>query len=182
MRGKLLLLGVLGLVLVFVFSFGCGDDDTTPTPDSGTTTADSSPPQGDTGTADTTMPDGPASDGPSSDTTTATDGSTATFSAGVQPIFSASCAGASCHAGAAPKAGLSLSSGSAYAQLVGAASLQCNTLKRVEPGAPDQSYLVQKIEGAGSCFTGQKMPVGGSLSAAQISTIKGWITAGAKND
>jgi hypothetical protein len=158
MRSIVMLFGLLGLVLVF----GCGDDAT---------------PTADSGTVDTSMSDGPAADSTSADTRTA-----ATFSAGVQPIFTASCAVAACHSGSAPQSGMNLSSGSAYSQLVGVASVECSTLERVEPGSPDLSYLVQKIEGAGSCFTGQRMPVGGSLDAAEIATIKGWITAGAKDD
>ena len=77
---------------------------------------------------------------------------------------------------------MTLASGSAHAALVGVASKQCSTLKLVEAGSPSKSYLVQKIEGSGSCFANKQMPVGGTLSAAQISTIKSWITAGAKND
>jgi len=52
------------------------------------------------------------------------------------------------------------------------------TLLRVEPGNPDDSYLVQKIEGTAS--VGAQMPLGGpALSDEQVAAIRQWITDGA---
>ena len=50
---------------------------------------------------------------------------------------------------------------------------------RVAPGAPDDSYLVHKIEGTAA--QGQQMPPNGAapLSQAEIGAIRQWITDGA---
>ena len=48
----------------------------------------------------------------------------------------------------------------------------------MEPGNPDDSYLVQKIEGTAA--VGGRMPLGGQpLSADTIAAIRQWITDGA---
>lgn len=105
------------------------------------------------------------------------------FSGQIQPIFTSSCASSSCHGGSAPAAGLDLQAGQAHAALVGVQSAQCTTLKRVQAGQPDQSYLMQKLEGSGTCFSGDPMPKGGApLGAANISLVKSWISEGAKNN
>lgn len=110
----------------------------------------------------------------------ATDGATpVTFAGAVQPILSASCASGSCHGGANPQEGMSLETGKAYAALVGVQSGQCASLKRVEAGDASKSYLIQKLEGSGSCFTGLQMPVGGALDSAKLATIRAWIDQGA---
>ena len=107
----------------------------------------------------------------------------ASLSKEVQPIFTASCANGYCHAGASASSSLDLSKGKAWSNLVGVASKQCTKLMRVKASDPASSYLVQKLEGSGSCFSGGQMPKGGTpLSKTQISTIKAWITAGAKNN
>jgi hypothetical protein len=157
------------LVLVLIVGFiGCGDDSHPPPVTDSALIADAG--------ADAALTDmgGDMAQG---------DAATAGFAGTVQPIFTASCAGGNCHGGSTPKAGLELVASKAYAALVGVASTNCSNLKRVEAGAPDKSFLVQKVEGAGSCFKGQKMPIGGgSLTTAQIDAIKAWITAGAKKD
>ena len=51
---------------------------------------------------------------------------------------------------------------------------------RVKPGDPDNSLLMQKLEGKQTC--GLAMPPGGMLDAAKVSLVRGWITAGAKMD
>jgi hypothetical protein len=47
---------------------------------------------------------------------------------------------------------------------------------------PDGSYLVWKLAGSGSCFAGSRMPIGVPLPAADITTIRSWILAGALNN
>lgn len=96
------------------------------------------------------------------------------FAGEIQPIFTASCG---CHGGGQPAQGLSLAEGSAFAALVGVASEQQPAVMRVEAGAPESSYLVAKL--LESPPVGGRMPVGGSLSAAQIELISAWISAGA---
>ncbi|MFC2142714.1 hypothetical protein ACFLR7_07260 [Acidobacteriota bacterium] len=102
------------------------------------------------------------------------------FAQHIQPIFTASCALSGCHnAGAA--AGLDLSTGMSYAQLVGITSSQDPSRERVDPGDAQASYLVVKIEGRQS--EGSRMPLGRSpLSATEIDTIRNWINLGAEDN
>jgi hypothetical protein len=100
-----------------------------------------------------------------------------TFSSIQANIFTAICA--QCHAGASAPLSLSLQVGFSYDQLVGVPSVEVPELLRVDPGQPDDSYLVMKIEGAPG-ITGGRMPLGLSpLSAKQIATIRAWIADGA---
>ncbi len=109
-------------------------------------------------------------------------GNAVSFAAVVQPIFDQSCALAGCHSSASASAGLVLAAGSAVDNLVGVPSSQQPALNRVAAGDPDNSYLVRKIEG-GSGISGGRMPLNRSpLSAAQITSIRTWITEGAQNN
>ena len=103
------------------------------------------------------------------------------FAADVQPIFTRSCARSGCHAGAVLSQGLSLESGRSYDLLVGVASAEVPSLKRVEPGRSDLSYLILKLEGKG---LGDRMPADGPpfLPDGEIQLIKDWIEQGAPND
>lgn len=111
---------------------------------------------------------------------------TPTLSGSVQPILDANCAGSSCHIGnASPPFGLNMTSGQTHGNTVDVPSGQVPTMDRIEPGQPDQSYLVHMIQGTFAQVggTGPKMPLGaGSLSQGQIDTIRDWITAGAPNN
>jgi hypothetical protein len=52
------------------------------------------------------------------------------------------------------------------------------SLQRVEPGDPNNSYLIQKLEGTAA--EGRRMPLNGTpLSQADINVIRQWITEGA---
>ncbi len=106
---------------------------------------------------------------------------TPTFAANVQPLLTASCSG--CHGGATPSHSLDLSAGKSYAAMVGVNSVDCpTTTKRVVPSQANNSYVVMKINGAGTCFVGGRMPPGANLSAGQTLTITAWINAGALNN
>lgn len=86
-----------------------------------------------------------------------------------------------CHAGASAPLGLRLDEGSSYALLVNAASIEVPELHRVEPGNPDASYLVQKLEGTAA--VGGRMPLGQpALPAESIAVIRQWIANGAEDD
>ncbi|TMA50161.1 MAG: hypothetical protein E6J71_25015 [Deltaproteobacteria bacterium] len=112
-------------------------------------------------------------------------GSSATFAKDIQKkIFDSTCATPSCHGAGAASAGLDLSDGAAYSNLVGvpAANEAARTagLLRVAPGDPDHSYLLLKLEGTLAAGEGVPMPlVGGPLPASAIDTIRRWIAAGA---
>ncbi len=92
-------------------------------------------------------------------------------------IFDISCATSGCHAGSTPAAGLLLDSDGAITSLVDQPSAGVPSLNLVSPGDADNSYLVQKLEG--SAAVGGRMPVGGSISTAQITAVRDWIDAGA---
>lgn len=93
-------------------------------------------------------------------------------------VFTPSCATAGCHRGAAPPQGLNLEAGMAFSNLVDVPSTQVPNLDRVEPGDPDNSYLIQKLEG--SAALGAQMPFGGTpLDQAVIDDIRQWISDGA---
>ncbi|MDZ7644335.1 MAG: Ig-like domain-containing protein [Woeseiaceae bacterium] len=96
-------------------------------------------------------------------------------------VFTPSCAVAGCHAGAGAPQGLSLEAASSYGLLVNVASSEVPSLLRVQPGNPDDSYLVRKLEG--NAAAGARMPLGRPpLPQATIDVIRQWITEGATDD
>ena len=101
----------------------------------------------------------------------------ATFASIQQNVFTPICT--RCHAGAAAPAGLRLDEASSYAMLVNVASVEVPGLRRVQPGNPDLSYLIQKIEGRAA--VGARMPLNSPpLPQATIDVIKQWIAEGAQ--
>ena len=83
-----------------------------------------------------------------------------------------------CHIGANAPQGLRLDAANSYAMLVNVASNEVGSLLRVNPGNPDQSYIVQKIQG--SAAVGGRMPLGqAQLPQDRIDLIRSWIAAGA---
>ena len=98
-------------------------------------------------------------------------------------VFGPICSG--CHSGVGatlPGSQNLTSAANSFAALVNVASSEVPALKKVKPNDPDNSYLVQKVEGAAG-IVGSQMPKGGPpLSQAQIDQIKSWISAGAQNN
>jgi len=91
------------------------------------------------------------------------------------------CAVSGCHTTASSIGGLDLSAGSSFASLVDVASSADSSIKRVEPGDPDNSYLMQKL--IGSAGSGQLMPPGGpGLSDSDVELVRDWIQAGAASE
>jgi len=83
-----------------------------------------------------------------------------------------------CHIGAGAPHGLRLDAANSYALLVNVNSDEVPALKRVNPGNPDQSYIVQKI--SGTAAVGGRMPLGqAALPQDRIDLIRRWIAAGA---
>jgi len=67
----------------------------------------------------------------------------------------------------------------AYEQIVNATVRGKPGAIRVVPGDPDNSYLIQKLEGAAS-IVGRQMPINGPyLQPGQILIIRRWIASGA---
>ena len=102
---------------------------------------------------------------------------TADFDSIQENVFTPLCTG--CHAGAGAPLGLRLDEGASFALLVNAPSTEIPTLLRVNPGDPDSSYLIQKLEGTAA--VGGRMPLGGTpLPAETIAVVRQWIAEGAQ--
>lgn len=94
-------------------------------------------------------------------------------------IFTPRCSGCHNGSGGALPGSMNLSSATAtFNALVNVASQEAPSLKRVLAGNPDNSYIVQKLEGTQS--VGARMPFGGPfLDQATINQVRDWIQAGA---
>jgi len=69
-----------------------------------------------------------------------------------------------------------------YPWLVGVRATECcDGRLRVDPGRPDRSYVMQKLRGEELCL-GEKMPLSGTVSDAEVQTIEDWICAGAQEN
>ena len=125
-----------------------------------------------------------------SDLTGPTPNLTPTFSSIQKEIFSTqdssgrlSCTQCHTNVGRTPAAGLNLLDGAAYAALVGRPAVNKPGATFVIPGDPDNSYLVQKLEGTAG-IVGLRMPRnnGPFLTEGQMLVIRRWIAEGANNN
>jgi hypothetical protein len=83
-----------------------------------------------------------------------------------------------CHVGGGAPEGLRLDAADSYNLLVGVPSTEVPSLMRVKAGDPDNSYIIQKLEGHAA--VGARMPLGGPyLLPATVAFIRQWITNGA---
>lgn len=110
-------------------------------------------------------------------------GGGATF-AEVQAIFTQKCSTVACHSGAFPANDMSLEADEAYDEIVGVEPFNLFAvdmgLLRVDPGDPDNSYLLIKVEGSVPAELGTQMPqFQPPLSEDEVGTIRSWIAAGA---
>ena len=95
-------------------------------------------------------------------------------------IFSPNCATSGCHSSASSAQMLSLDVGDTFSNTVNRLSSQ-STIDLVEPGDPDNSWLVRKVENTQN--VGGRMPSGaGPLSQSQIDSIRTWISEGAMDN
>jgi hypothetical protein len=87
-----------------------------------------------------------------------------------------------CHTGGSPPQGLNLEADQSYGLLVDVPSNEVASVDRVEPGEPDNSYLIRKLEGTAS--VGARMPGDGPpyLTREQMDIIRQWISDGATDD
>lgn len=100
-----------------------------------------------------------------------------------QTIFNPTCLDMFCHTAEFAAGNLVLVEGQSYAQLVDVLSdnpaARAAGLLRVEPGVPDESFLIIKLTGP-TRPQGSRMPLGKPpLPAADIDLIRAWIEAGA---
>jgi hypothetical protein len=122
------------------------------------------------------------------------------FEDDVMPIFAAHCSSTSCHGSlSTPDADLYLGNASGndtsvasevYAELSNWDAYNAPGMVRVDPGDPENSWLMVKLDGdmgcpqaqpfcAGSC--GQRMPRGEpALTEGELTTIRSWIANGAQ--
>lgn len=103
------------------------------------------------------------------------------FASQLQPNFTATCV-TGCHGGIRPAGDLSLLAGTAWRALVSVRSGCSDGRLLVSPGAPDASYLVNKLEGTNLCSGGQMPLRGAALPASQIALFRDWICQGAPNN
>lgn len=98
----------------------------------------------------------------------------------VQPIWTANCTGVACHDATQSAEGLNLTASASRTEIINVTSSQCGAYKRVEPGSPERSYLVMKLQGSGPCLIGTKMPKATQgLPANQLQLVRDWIFNGA---
>ena len=98
-----------------------------------------------------------------------------------EEIFTPRCAKSGCHGGGSTSGGLSLEVDDIAGEIIDVSSTQNTGLKRIEPGNPEDSYLLRKVEGRD--IVASQMPADGTvLSAAQIDRIRAWIEAGASTE
>jgi hypothetical protein len=99
----------------------------------------------------------------------------------VQPILNVACV--SCHLHGQEIGDLDLGPEAAFDSLVGVWSTQAD-MPRVDPGAPETSYLWHKLNGTHRDVggRGERMPPEGApLGPRQLLLIRAWIEAGAAN-
>lgn len=107
------------------------------------------------------------------------------FSGDIQPILTVTCASSyACHAGPTPQRGLSLEPGLSYANLVNVPSASLPPLLRVEPGKPDSSALILRLDSSSVARRGlARMPfTTDPLPDPVVQTIRNWIANGAPNN
>lgn len=92
-------------------------------------------------------------------------------------VFTPICS--ACHIGASAPQGLILDAQHSYSLLVNVPSTEEPGIPRIDPGNPDNSYLIQKIEGHAA--VGGQMPLDQApLPASTIAFIVQWVTDGAQ--
>ena len=99
-------------------------------------------------------------------------------------VFDKSCASSACHAAPANSYGLNLEYRLSYENLVGVVptnpAAAAAGMKLVDPGNPENSFLLTKLIGPESQDQGSRMPFGGgTIHTAKIDAIRTWIEAGA---
>lgn len=110
------------------------------------------------------------------------------FANDIQPIFTGNCAFSGCH-GTTDTQPIGkpqeLAAGQAYDNIVNVSSFELPSMDRIEPGQPDNSYLVHKIQGSHLDVggSGSRMPLGRDpLTQDVINLVRRWVSEGAANN
>ena len=99
-------------------------------------------------------------------------------------IFDKSCANSACHAAPTNAGNLNLTYGSSYENLIrkipqNPAAVTAG-MKLVDPGSPDNSFLLTKLMGSTVTEQGARMPFGsGILHNGKVEAVRAWIATGA---
>ena len=125
-------------------------------------------------------PTAPTPTTPTTPTTPAVGNLTATLSSIQREVFNPACVVH--HGPSDAQAGLDISEGLSFDNLVNVASTQVG-YDLVTPNDAENSYLIHKLEGRAG-IVGARMPVGGSsfLTDDAIDVIRHWINDGAQNN
>ena len=99
-------------------------------------------------------------------------------------LFDKSCASSACHAAPANAGNLNLAYGFSYEDLIGRVpqnpAAAAAGLKLVDPGNPENSFLLTKLVGPTVAAQGGRMPFGGgTVHDGKIDGVRRWIAAGA---
>ena len=99
-------------------------------------------------------------------------------------VFDKSCANSVCHAAPANAGNLNLTYGLSYENLVGGVpqnpAAAAAGMKLVDPGNPENSFLLAKLMGPTAPEQRARMPFGGGvLHSGKIDAVRTWIEAGA---
>ena len=99
-------------------------------------------------------------------------------------IFDKSCANSACHAAPANSANLNLTYANSYEDIVGREpdnpAAAAAGMKLVDPGNPENSFLLTKLIGPTEPAQGSRMPLStGMLHNGKIEAVRTWIAAGA---
>ncbi|MDE0424905.1 hypothetical protein F4Y59_00850 [Candidatus Poribacteria bacterium] len=99
-------------------------------------------------------------------------------------VFDRSCANSVCHAAPANAGSLNLTYELSYEDLVGQVpqnpAAAAAGMKLVDPGNPENSFLLAKLMGPAAPELGARMPFGGGvLHTGKIEAVRTWIAAGA---
>ena len=102
-------------------------------------------------------------------------------------IFDKSCVNTACHGAPANAGGLNLAYENSYRNLVGQTpknpAAAAAGLKLVDPGNPDNSFIITKLIGPTDKQLGAQMPfAAGRLHDGKIEALRKWITPGAPRD
>lgn len=107
---------------------------------------------------------------------------TVSYQKDIVPILEQNCA--TCHLTGEEAGAMSLVGDAAIGFLVSKPSEGAPAIMRVEPGAPDKSYLMMKLEGTHIDHggSGARMPFGGfPLDDGDMAKIRAWIAQGARS-
>ncbi|MCA9532833.1 MAG: hypothetical protein KC593_04105 [Myxococcales bacterium] len=94
----------------------------------------------------------------------------------VEDLFRQRCGTGTCHGNetADPAGELDLVSPNPGPRIVGTMSTQCEGRMRINPARPDDSFLLEKLEGPRE-GCGDRMPLVGFLDQAEIACVRDWV-------